>query len=206
MSFYEWMDAHPDRAAVYDEAMESTTDSFLAAIDAYDFPSTGTVVDVGGGQGGLLTCLLRRRPALGCVLFERPATAQLAERTLAAAGLSDRIRCVGGDLFSGLPPGADIYVYSTVLRCFDDATCVAALRTCASAMAPHSRVLGLEMVIPERPGPTSGLGDLQALSVYGGADRDASTWAALFDAAGLRLVGITPADAPYAWVEGRLPG
>jgi hypothetical protein len=129
-----------------------------------------------------------------------------AERALRSATPQPHIRIVGGDLLATLPPAADVYTYSTVLRCFDDATCITALRTCAAAMAPQSRVLLLEMVIPDGPpGALTGLADLQALSVYGGADRDAAQWASLLDSAGLQLTGITPADGPYAWVEGRLP-
>src|SRR5690349_1652793 len=72
-SFYDYMDLHPERLALYEAANDSTVESFAASVDEYDFSAMRTVVDVGGGQGGFLVCLLRRYPSVRGVLFERPS-------------------------------------------------------------------------------------------------------------------------------------
>ncbi|HEV7680347.1 MAG TPA: methyltransferase [Candidatus Dormibacteraeota bacterium] len=102
---------------------------------------------------------------------------------------------------AGIRRIADAYVFSTVLRCCDDDECVRMLRSCRAAMKPGARVLALEMVFPAGTPPSpSGLADLQALMVYGGADRTEEDWRRMMEGAGLSLLGIAPADPPYSWV------
>ena len=163
-----------------------------------DFSSFSTVVDVGGGSGVLLTCLLRAYPDIRGVLFELPA---VIERTVIPQDVADRIECVTGNALSAVPAGGDAYVFSTVLRCFDDRQCVALLKACRQSMHDTSRLLALEMVIPPGPAePLRGLTDLQALVTYGGGDRDEETWRQLAAQAGLHLHSIRPADGPYSWL------
>lgn len=203
-SFYDYMDLHPERLALYDAATNSTVDSFIASVDAYDFSTVRTVVDVGGGLGAFLVCLCQRYPSVRGVLFERPSVIASAGKAIMATGFADRITCEAGDLFHQVPPGADAHVMITVLRCFDDVHCLAALRACAAAMPHHGRLLVLEMVMPSKVAPDRGLADLQALMVYGGADRTETEWARLFGDAGLQLSAVLPTAPPYSWLEGRL--
>jgi hypothetical protein len=198
-TFHQYMESHPERAAAYGRATDSTVEGFQRAIDTYDFTGLGTVVDVGGGGGVLLTCVLRSYPAMRGVLFERQA---VIDSVRLPADVEDRIECHAGDALEGVPRGGDAYVLSTVLRCFDDAGCQRVLSSCRRAMGPHARLLALEMVSPAgTPEELAGLADLQALVVYGGGDRDESTWRELMDGAGLHLVRIHPADGSYSWVE-----
>jgi O-methyltransferase domain/IclR helix-turn-helix domain len=205
MPFYRWLDGHPEVAGAYEAAMESTVSAFDAAAGAYPFPSTGTVVDVGGGQGALLVSVLRRHPGLRGVLFDLPRVVAAAAGRLAGLAEAARIEIVAGDLLDGVPAGGDVYLLSTVLRCFDDDECVAALRRVAAAMGPAARLAALENVLPDGvPPPGAGLSDLDALVVYGGRDRTAGEWESVLRAAGLRLDAVTPVDGRFAFVVGRL--
>ena len=65
---FPYLTEHPAAAAVFDEAMTNYTMQVAAAIvAAYDFSQFGTLVDVGGGYGTLLTAILQAQsgPARG---------------------------------------------------------------------------------------------------------------------------------------------
>jgi SAM-dependent methyltransferase len=196
--FHQYLDAHPDRAAAYLAAMDSTIEGFQAAVDSYDFSKLRTVLDVGGGGGAFLTCLIRSYPQIRGVLFEVPS---MIERVSIPGDVADRIELVAGDAADVLPAGADAYVFCTVLRCFSDEQAIQVLARCRQAMHRESKILACEMVMPEgAPEPMRGLADLQALTLYGGADRNRTRWEELIDSAGLRLDEIKEADPPYSWI------
>ena len=90
-SFHSYLDTHPDEAERYRTAMESTVDSFTAGARAYDFSQHDTVVDVGGGLGGLLLAVLREHPdvarsALRPPTRRRGCTRQLLPSTRRVTG------------------------------------------------------------------------------------------------------------------------
>jgi SAM-dependent methyltransferase len=202
--FFEYLDAHPQAAADYDAAMESTVDAFVACADAYDFSRFGTVVDVGGGHGGLLATLLERYPEMRGVNLERPEVAAAAATSLAGRGLGDRVRCVGGDFFDSVPPGGDGYLLCTILHVFPDDACLRILRNCRAAMGGGARLVVVDKVIP--PGPATGrnpLSDLRIFLLSGGGERTGAEFAALFAATGFALGEIAPvAGLPLSTVEG----
>jgi SAM-dependent methyltransferase len=201
---YAYFDRNPGAAAAYDAAMDTTVDGFEAVGDAYDFTPHRLVVDVGGGHGGLIVALLARFPHLRGIVFDRPAVAAAAAARLDAAGLAHRAESVGGDGFAAVPEGADVYLLSTVLRCFDDERCGRLLRNCRAAMAPDGVLIAFEMVHPDGPWRhPAGLADLDAMVLYGGADRTLGEWRALLDATGFALTDVIPAGAPFSLVCAR---
>lgn len=62
--FFEWMGAHPDRGAAFDDAMAAGARVHALALAAA-LPWHGTVCDVGGGKGTLFDL-----PAVGGDAFE----------------------------------------------------------------------------------------------------------------------------------------
>ena len=200
--FHDYLDAHPDAAGAYESAMESTTEEFATAAGAYDFSGVETVVDVGGGQGAFLVAILRRNPGVRGMLFDLPRVVAGAPARLAGIEEGNRIDIIGGNLFDSLPEGGDIYLFSTVLRCFDDDACIAVLQHCRSVMAPRGRILVFEMVRTAGPWTSpAGLSDLDALVVYGGADRTDVEWETILNRSGLEFTALMPLDEPYALIE-----
>lgn len=60
---YEYMQQHPDAAAVFNDALTSISKQEAIALrEAYDFSEVRTLVDVGGGRGLLLATLLQAYP------------------------------------------------------------------------------------------------------------------------------------------------
>jgi hypothetical protein len=203
--FHEYLTSHPDEASAYVSAMESTIDGFALAAAALDFSAFTKIVDVGGGQGTFLVAIRRRHPSVQGVLFDRPEVVAGAPERLFAYPEGADIEIVGGDMFEDVPADADAYLFSTVLRCFDDGDCERVLRRCAARMRPGGCVLALEMVMPNGIPPSPrGLADLQALVVYGGKDRTDSEWTALLGRAGFGEPRFIAADGPYSFVQAQL--
>ncbi|TSB18243.1 methyltransferase [Streptomyces benahoarensis] len=179
-------------------SLSATADEAVAA--AYPFPETGTVVDVGGGRGGLLRAVLRRRPSLTGVLVDQAPP--LARHLLDSDELKGRWRTEEADFFTAVPAGGDIYVLKHVLHDWPDERCREILRTCRAAMAPGSRILIVESVLPPGNAPHFGKTmDVAMMAVVDGRERGSEEFAALLSSGGFRLTRVLPTGATPSVVE-----
>ncbi|HSL98675.1 MAG TPA: methyltransferase [Candidatus Limnocylindria bacterium] len=201
--FFQYMSMNPDRWRIYDSAMTGIHESeTIPVLDAYDFASFRTVVDVGGGNGLALAAILRRHPDVRGVLFDLPSVAKRAEEVFAGFGLSDRCGIVGGNFFDSVPASCDAYLLRHVIHDWNDGQAIAILRNCRDAMRSGGRVLVVETVIPSGNEPCFGKWlDLMML-VVGGRERTKEQYEKLFSAAGLRLTRIVPTDHEVSVIEG----
>ncbi len=81
-----------------------------------------TVLEAGGGVGALAVELLRRGGRRGTIVDLSPTWDKAADRVAAAAGVSDRVRRVRGDVVdvAGALDPADVVVAHRVLCCYPD--------------------------------------------------------------------------------------
>jgi len=206
--FLEESARDPEGAALFNAAMTSLTSAFDAAVTAaYDFSRLGTLVDVGGGQGALISSILAANPALRGILFDIPPVIESARGRIGEAGLAGRCELVAGDFFASVPAGGDAYVLKWVIHDWDDEHSVAILGSCRRAMARDGRLLLVERVVPERidqSADTQGmlLGDLNMLLVTGGRERTAAEYQALLARADFALARIVPTGTQLSIVEG----
>lgn len=205
---FGYLAAHPDEAAVFDEAMGAFTDITARAVAAtYDFSGMQAILDVGGGEGALVTGILRAHPGLRGAVFDLPRLAPGARRRIAAAGLGDRCEFVGGDFFEAVPEKYDAYLLKHVIHDWDDERATRILASCRRAMGRQAKVLIVEGVYPPRVGtdPTSrgaAANDCNMLVCTGGRQRSEAEFRALYAAAGLRLARIVPTPAGPCVIEG----
>jgi ubiquinone/menaquinone biosynthesis C-methylase UbiE len=193
---------------VFDEAMSTFTGMISGAVAAaYDFSSMRSVIDVGGGEGALLTGILRAYPNLRATVFDLPRLAEGARRQIAAAGLADRYQFVGGDFFEAVPAGFDAYLLKHVIHDWDDPNAVRILGTCRRAMGPEAKLLIVEGVYPPRVDSSqesrgAAANDVNMLVCTGGRQRSAVEFRDLYAAAGFRLTRIVPTMAMSCVIEG----
>jgi hypothetical protein len=57
---------------------------------------------------------------------------------LAQEGIADRCKVVGGDMFTSVPEGGNLYFLSRVIHDWDDPRATDILRSCRRAMAPNA--------------------------------------------------------------------
>lgn len=210
--FFEYLDAHPELSRLFDQGMRRETEPVAAQVAAAcELGPSGTVVDVGGGQGTLMMAFLRNRPGWSGILFDREPVLAAAAARLAAAGLEQRCRLVGGDFFESVPEGGDCYVLSWILHDWDDAQALRLLTNCRAAMEKaqgrtaggERRLLVVEAVLPDRVAEPSPLveSDLAMLMLTGGRERTAGEYEALLSAGGFRLRRIVTTGGMRSVIE-----
>jgi len=195
-SLLEYFAAHPDESAIFNAAMVSKSRAVLPAVAAaYDFGRFGTIADVGGGRGHLLDLVLDRAPQAQGFLFE-------LAHVIADAAAAPRLTLVAGDFFTDALPTADGYLLMDLLHDWDDKDAARILTAVRRAAHRDSRVLIIETLVPETPGPHFGKTlDVIMLAVTGGRERTEAQHAALLAAAGLSLARVLPTDSQYSIVE-----
>jgi ubiquinone/menaquinone biosynthesis C-methylase UbiE len=195
--FFEWLAQHPDEARRFDRMMlEVHGPETPAIVAAYDFSPFEHVVDIGGGNGSLLSAVLASYPKLRGTLFDMPEAIAAAKR--GEGGPLPGVSFVSGDIFTTpAPEGGGLYLVRHVLHDYEDRDCVRILANVRRAMQPQARVLVLEAPLPsdESPGPGRWL-DLQVMLLCGGRERTVEEYAGLFEQAGLCLARTIPTRHP----------
>jgi hypothetical protein len=200
---FAFLNDHADASAVFHEAMAAFSGQEAAAIlAAYDFASAGCVVDLGGGDGTLLALIATAHADMSGILFDQALAAQVAHRTLATAGVADRITVCSGDFFESVPQGGDLYLLKSVIHDWDDANAVRSLETCRRAMADSARLLVIERVVPEGPEPAEAkLFDINMLVMTGGCERTEAEHVALLAKAGFTHARTITTASPLSLIE-----
>ncbi|MFJ5677471.1 methyltransferase [Streptomyces sp. NPDC093097] len=201
MPFFDHFAQDERTAAVFHVGMAATSDPENAPLaTAYDFPATGTVVDVGGGHGGLLTEVLRHHPGLDGVLFDQPHVLA-GHRLNGDAAIAGRWTLANGDFFASVPSG-DVLLIKRILHDWDDERSAVILGHCRRALRPGGRILVLDAVVPPGNAPHQAkVVDLMLMGVLPGRERTEADFAALFEAAGLRLSRVLPTPTVLSMVE-----
>ncbi|MFE4517473.1 methyltransferase [Kitasatospora sp. NPDC056783] len=201
MPFFDHFAQDERTAAVFHVGMAAMSEAENAAVAAaYAFPDTGTVVDVGGGHGGLLREVLRRNPGLRGVLHDRA-------HVLAGHRLDDEKEIAGrwstaeGDFFTAVPAG-DVLLLKRITHDWDDDECVTLLGHCRRALRPGGRVLVLDAVVPRDNAPHQAKAmDLLMMVSLTGRERTEADFAELLGRAGLRLSRVLPTPTVLSVVE-----
>ncbi|HYY59840.1 MAG TPA: methyltransferase, partial [Burkholderiales bacterium] len=195
--FFDWLAAHPDEARRFNRMMlEVHGPETPAIVAAYDFSAFEHVVDIGGGNGSLLSAVLASYPKLRGTLFDLPEAIAAAKR--GEGGPLPGVSFASGDIFTTpAPEGGDLYLVRHLLHDYEDRDCVGILANVRRAMRPQARVLVLEAPLPsdDSPGPGRWL-DLQVMLLCGGRERTVEEYAGLFEQAGLRLARTIPTRHP----------
>jgi uncharacterized glyoxalase superfamily protein PhnB len=185
------LDADPVCREFFDMVMAREHERYGPQVAAlYDWGPVTSVVDVGGGSGGLLAHLLHAHPQLRGTLVDRPGPARVTARRFSGSDLADRVNVVAGDFFGELPAAGDVYMVSRAISDWNDEAARAILRRCATAAGPGGRVLIVEVLPAEPFVPHRSPFDLQMLLLVGGQERSPAGFGALAHDAGLAVTQI----------------
>lgn len=199
--FFSFLRADPNKEAVFHAGMSNRGRIETAAVlEAYDFPESKTVVDVGGGNGGFLSALLAWSGHLSGVLFDQASAIEAAKA--GRGGPLPRCKLVAGDFFDIVPTGGDAYVLKRVLFDWTDEEAVKILTNCRRAMKSDARLLIIEPLIgpPNEQSPAH-LYDMTFLVMLHGRLRTADEYARLLTQAGFRTERVIPTESEVSVLE-----
>lgn len=188
-SFYAYLGQNEAVARRFQNVMNAQNVFADKVAGVFDFTGGRHIVDVGGGGGELLSCILAATPDARGTLFDRAAMIPKAREHLAAAVGLDRVTLEAGDMFQAIPAGGDVYLFARVLAGWTDDAITDVLRTCRQAMkGPASRLLILDRLVRDE-GSTMmpALWDLHLLVTIGGRHRTLESFAAVLDRAGFAI-------------------
>lgn len=202
-SLFDYLRQNVDTADAFNQGMANVSSMLAyAVLMAYDFAGISSIVDIGGGQGKLLEKILQFNPNIIGTIFDTPSTIERAREQLGNAAYDRRCSHVAGDFFTSVPQGADAYLLCGVIHDWDDDRAITILRNCREAMTRNSKVLLVDMIVPDAASASfSKLLDLNMLVMNGGCERTKTEFCALLNAADYRVTRIVPTMAPQSVIE-----
>jgi SAM-dependent methyltransferase len=208
MPIFDFFSEHPDAGNLFDQAMTGVHGRETEAmLDAYDFTRIKTLADIGGGNGSVITAILRRYPTIEGILFDLPSVVERTKANIEAAGLAERCQVMAGNVFESVPPGADAYLMRHIIHDWDDDKSLTILRNCRRAMGKGGKLLVVEGVVPPGNEPSvSKFFDLAMMVLPGGMERTEEEYRLLFETAGFRLTRIVPTRTWVSLIEGEARG
>lgn len=204
MPIFDYFEKDKQEAEVFNNAMTSfSANSIPAVLEVYDFSwlDGGTLADIAGGHGFVLTAILQKHAQIRGILFDLESVVSGAKPRIESLGLSSRCQAASGDFFKAVP-AANAYVMKNIIHDWDDKRAISILKNCHSASIGKSKVILIELVLTpgDEPHPSKWI-DLEMLLLPGGRERTEQEYAALFARAGFRLTRVVPTKSPVSVIE-----
>jgi len=149
-SMFDELYSDPDRLEQFMKAMAGiSAGNFMAFADKFDFSGYETLCDVGGATGQLATFVAQRHPHMRCVSADLPVVKPIAERAIAAAGVSDRVTAVTLDFFAEPIPQADVITMGLILHDWNLEKKMHLIKAAYDAVKPGGAFVVIENLIDD---------------------------------------------------------
>jgi len=199
-AMFEELYSDPERLEQFMGAMAGISlGNFQALADKFDFSKYATVCDVGGATGQLCTILAARHPHLRCTSYDLPVVVPIAEKAIAAAGLSDRVSAASGDFFADPLPSADVITMGLILHDWNLEGKMHLIRSVYDALPEGGAFIVIENLIDDarRENAFGLMMSLNMLIEFGDAfDYTGADFASWCREAGFRETEILPLTGP----------
>lgn len=196
--FWNGLEASSHASQIFNDAMTAKASAqIVATVAAYDFTQFGLIGDIGGGKGHLLRAILTASRTSKGVLFDLPHVIGSA-----ASMASDRVTLCPGDFFRDELPACDAYLLMEVIHDWADEESRMILKAVRRAAPGHAKLLLIEALMPNEPGPSSTKTmDILMLSLFGGSQRTSAEYQTLLVDSSFRLERIIDIGAGVSIVE-----
>ncbi|WP_329009738.1 methyltransferase [Micromonospora rifamycinica] len=186
--FFGWLAGSQESSVLFDATMRAGSQHVAAPLASEVDVRPGEIaIDVGGGDGTFLAALLAAQPQAHGILFDLARDFDATAAELRPYLAESRCQLQHGSFFESIPSG-DVLILKRILHDWPDDKAVEILRRCAAAARPGGRIVVLDLIKQDGSGKGRSL-DVLMMVLLGGRERTLAEFVALFDAAGLRLVG-----------------
>jgi len=138
-------------------AMQQHQYSFPLGFALYDLGliKGKNIVDIAGGTGAVCIALALKDPSFELKLIELLASIDIAKKMIARYELSDRIKCIGMDMFKNdWPDNIDSLLFTNIFHDWDDDHCNILATKAFNALCPGGVILIQEALFYDsKPGP-----------------------------------------------------
>jgi hypothetical protein len=205
-SWWNYLETNADANTIFHDCMYGISlRADLPIAQAYNFDNA-TIVDVGGGEGGMLSTILHHSSGSKGFIFDLPVVREQADKNIEKNNLSDRCFFIEGSFFdeeNSIPRG-DIYIMKNVIHDYNDQDSIRILSAIRRAAQPDSTLLIAEMLLPQltkpQTFPVEGL-DLEMMLTTGGQQRSAEAIATLLKTADWKFQEVIPVRGPIQLVK-----
>lgn len=144
-----WPPPNPEAAEHLEGWMRMTADGAIATLlKSGAMHGAKRLLDVGGGDGTIGCALVERIAELQVTVFNLPASAHIARRTIAAKSCAHRVSVHEGDfLKEELPGGFDRVLFSRVLTDWTPSVCLMLFEKSRRALLPGGRLVINEALV-----------------------------------------------------------
>lgn len=201
---YSYLKEHPEEYQVFDRSMSNLSElGLMPLLHVFPYGKYKVIADIGGGEGYLLSSILKEHPGSNGILFDLPEALEKAPSFLESQGTSSRIRIVPGSFNDPISLSADLFILKNIIHNWDDEKAAQILRNIAGGMEQGAKILIIDMIVPEHGGsPTPGLLDIQMLASFSqGKERTRAEFEKVVHLAGLKIHRIIPTIAPISLIE-----
>lgn len=202
---FEYAAIHPDLGPIFDAGMTAIHGYETGAmLEAYDFGGIRVLADIGGGNGSLITAVLKKYPAMRGILFDLGHVVERSRKNLQIGGVDARCDVIEGSFFDTIPAGADAYLFRHIIHDWTDEQCAQILGHTRKVIPEDGKVLLVECVIEAGNEPSIAKDfDITMMTLPGGIERTAAEFRALLDTSGFEMTSITSTNTIVSVVEGR---
>lgn len=195
----------PEVDVEFNNAMTNISAMTIPAIlEGYDFSGIGTLVDIAGGHGLLISQILKHNPDMKGILFDVPHVIEGAKSRIARLGLESRLQTATGDFFQSIPVGGDAYMMQHIIHDWDDAKAHTILKNIRKALEgrKNGKLLIFDALISDGNGSDfSKWMDLEMMLMPGGRERTENEFRSLLEGAGFKLNRIIPIPSMVSILE-----
>jgi hypothetical protein len=204
MDGWEYLRQNPELAGIFDDAMTNMSELAGPSIAAaYDFGAWGSLMDVGGGNGILLSHILRAHRGLRGVLADQaPVLERARQRKFLSGELEARTTMEACDFFQEIPAGCRAYLMKSVIHDWTEEQARTILLNCRKAIPADGVLLLVEFALLGENLPSPGkFIDLAMLVLTGGRERTVDEYRELLTSGGFRLNQVIQTPAEFAIIE-----
>jgi predicted O-methyltransferase YrrM len=202
---FDYLKNHPEKSLIFDRAMTDSNEMSLPLfLAAYNFGKYKKIIDVGGGQGYMVSAIAAKYPGVKCIVFDQPHVVHLATENFARFEVQDQCRFIEGSFFEKVPEGGQLYILKNILHDWDDDTCIRILKNIHDAMPAGAHILIIDALIEDNNKNSFGkILDLQMLiGMEGGRERTRHEFETVLNAAGFGLLRTIDTATPFSFIEG----
>ncbi len=148
MDLFEYYNKNPESGEAFNKSMRIFTNYEIPKIlKEYDFSKFSKIVDIGGGNGSLLTAIIEKYRNCHGVLYDLIDVVKEAEIYISISKLRNNIKSEPGDMFLNIPKGGDCYILKRILHDWDDTKVIRILENCRKSISPGGKLLIIDHII-----------------------------------------------------------